>query len=90
MRPLNLLATAAARSLRLGPAAVAQSAGPPRWKTIGLPGQPAQTGPVASFFVLNADGATLADGKLTVKVVSPNSAVFPGRREGSGTATPVP
>ena len=48
-----------------------------RWpKTIG---QVAQTGPVPSLFVLNARGATLADGKLTLTGASPNSIVFADR-----------
>jgi hypothetical protein len=37
------------------------------------------TGPVASLFALNAHGATLADGKLTLTGVSPNSIVFADR-----------
>jgi hypothetical protein len=48
-------------------------------KTIGQPSQPAQTGPVPSLFVRNADGATLAEGKLTLTGVSPNSIVFSDR-----------
>jgi hypothetical protein len=42
-------------------------------------GQPALTGPVPSLFVLNARGATLSDGKLTLSGVSPNSIVFADR-----------
>ena len=38
-----------------------------------------QTGPVPSLFVLNARGATLADGKLTLTGASPNSIVFADR-----------
>jgi hypothetical protein len=38
-----------------------------------------QTGPVASLFVLNARGATLADGKLTLTGVSPSSIAFADR-----------
>ena len=45
-------------------------------KTIG---QVTQTGPVASLFVLNARGATLADGKLTLTGVSPSSIAFADR-----------
>jgi hypothetical protein len=53
----------------------------------GVPGMPLQkaigtvplTGPVASLFVMNARGATLADGKLTLTGVSPNSIVFADR-----------
>lgn len=51
--------------------------------TGGLPvksiGQVSQTGPVPSLFVLNADGATLSDGKLTLTGVSSNSIVFSDR-----------
>jgi hypothetical protein len=42
-------------------------------------GQVAQTGPVPSLFVLNARGAALADGKLTLTGASPNSIVFADR-----------
>ena len=42
-------------------------------------GEVTQTGPVASLFVLNAHGATLADGKLTLTGVSPSSIVFADR-----------
>lgn len=42
-------------------------------------GQVSPTGPVPSLFVLNADGATLTDGKLTLTGVSPNSIVFSDR-----------
>ena len=42
-------------------------------------GQATQTGPVASLFVLNARGATLADGKLTLTGVSPSSIAFADR-----------
>ena len=61
-----------------GPAALAQDARPnvPLSKTIGVA---SQTGPVASLFVLNARGATLADGKLTMIGVSPNSIAFADR-----------
>ena len=59
-------------------AALAQEAKPnvPLEKAIG---QVTQTGPVASLFVLNARGATLADGKLTLTGASPNSIVFADR-----------
>ena len=59
-------------------AALAQDAKPntPMAKSIG---QVALTGPVASLFVLNAHGATLADGKLTLTGVSPSSIVFADR-----------
>ena len=42
-------------------------------------GEVTLTGPVPSLFVLNARGATLADGKLTLTGVSPNSIVFADR-----------
>jgi hypothetical protein len=42
-------------------------------------GEVTQTGPVASLFVLNAHGATLADGKLTLTGVSPSSIAFADR-----------
>ena len=48
----------------------------PLEKTIG---QVTPTGPVPSLAVINADGATLADGKLTLTGVSPNSIVFADR-----------
>jgi hypothetical protein len=48
----------------------------PLQKTIG---QVTLTGPVASLFVLNAHGATLADGKLTLTGVSPSSIAFADR-----------
>lgn len=61
-----------------GAAALAQEASPnvPLSKAIGVA---AQTGPVASLFVLNARGATLADGKLTMTGVSPSSIAFADR-----------
>ena len=48
----------------------------PLQKTIG---QVTPTGPVPSLFVLNSDGATLADGKLTLTGVSMNSITFADR-----------
>lgn len=48
----------------------------PLQKTIG---EVTPTGPIPSLFVLNARGATLADGKLTMTGVSPNSIVFADR-----------
>jgi hypothetical protein len=48
----------------------------PLQKTIG---QVTPTGPVPSLFVLNSDGASLADGKLTLTGVSMNSIVFADR-----------
>jgi hypothetical protein len=56
--------------------ALAQQAEMPLRKAIG---QVTQTGPVPSLFVLNARGATLADGKLTLTGASPNSIVFADR-----------
>jgi hypothetical protein len=61
-------------------AAAAQTAAPkpnaPLAKAIG---EVTQTGPVASLFVLNARGAALADGKLTLTGVSPSSIAFADR-----------
>ncbi|MEI8177715.1 hypothetical protein [Aestuariivirga sp.] len=48
----------------------------PLAKTIG---KPTSTEPIASLGVLNADGATLADGKLTLTGVSGNVIVFADR-----------
>lgn len=48
----------------------------PLKKTIG---QVTPTGPVPSLFVLNADGAALKDGKLTLTGVDANSIVFADR-----------
>jgi hypothetical protein len=76
MRPLKFLATTTALCLCLGPAAFAQAQGTDGMKTIG---QPTRTSPVPSLFVLNADGATLKDGKLILTGVSPNSIVFSDR-----------
>jgi hypothetical protein len=45
----------------------------------GTVGEVPATGPVPSLFVLNARGASLADGKLTMTGVSPNSIVFADR-----------
>lgn len=45
----------------------------------GTIGAVPQTGPVASLFVLNAHGATLADGKLTLTGVAPSSIAFADR-----------
>jgi hypothetical protein len=56
--------------------ALAQERAQPLQKAIG---EVTQTGPVASLFVLNARGATLADGKLTLTGASPNSIVFADR-----------
>ena len=70
---LSVLIAAAA----FGAGAVAQDTpGVPLQKAIG---EVTQTGPVASLFVLNARGATLADGKLTLTGVSPSSIVFADR-----------
>jgi hypothetical protein len=61
----------------LGSEAVAQgSPDNPLQKAIG---QVTPTGPVPSLFVLNARGATLADGKLTLTGVPPNAIVFADR-----------
>jgi hypothetical protein len=75
------MAAAAFTALLLaGGPAVAQTTAPerniPLEKAIG---QVTQTGPVASLFVLNARGATLADGKLTLTGVPLSSIVFADR-----------
>ena len=75
MRPSHLAAIAAL-CLTTALPALAQDAARPIRGTIGtVP----QTGPVASLFVLNARGASLADGKLTLTGVSPNSIAFADR-----------
>lgn len=75
----KLLGLAAGVLLAVAPA-LAQDSTPkkhvPLQKSIG---QVTPTGPVPSLFVLNADGATLADGKLTLTGVSANSIVFADR-----------
>jgi hypothetical protein len=75
----GFLPTIAAVALLAG-AAAAQTAGPtpnaPLEKAIG---EVTQTGPVASLFVLNARGAALADGKLTLTGISPSSIAFADR-----------
>lgn len=48
----------------------------PLQKTVG---KVTPTGPAPSLFVLNSDGATLADGKLTLTGVSANSITFADR-----------
>jgi hypothetical protein len=72
--------TALALTALLAPATRAQEAASPRHvplqKSIG---QVTPTGPVPSLYVLNADGASLAEGKLTLSGVSPNSIVFADR-----------
>ncbi|MFN3627546.1 MAG: hypothetical protein ACK4S3_06665, partial [Parvibaculum sp.] len=42
-------------------------------------GQPTSQGPIPSLAVLNAKGASLKDGKLTLTGVLPNSIVFSDR-----------
>ena len=75
---MKLALTLALGAALAGPAALAQEASPnvPLQKAIG---EATQTGPVASLFVLNARGATLADGKLTLTGVSPSSIAFADR-----------
>jgi hypothetical protein len=70
------LALAATLCIPFGLPALAQESAQPLQKAIG---EVTQTGPVASLFVLNARGATLADGKLTLTGVSPSSIVFADR-----------
>lgn len=63
-------------ALCLPQAGLAQSADGPTIKPIGVV---QQKGPVPSLFVLNADSATLAGGKLTLTGFSPNAIVFADR-----------
>jgi hypothetical protein len=73
---LRIVTAAMALCVPLAFPALAQQAEMPLRKAIG---QVTQTGPVPSLFVLNARGATLADGKLTLTGASPNSIVFADR-----------
>jgi hypothetical protein len=73
---LRIVTAAMALYVPLAFPALAQQAEMPLQKAIG---QVTQTGPVPSLFVLNARGATLADGKLTLTGASPNSIVFADR-----------
>jgi hypothetical protein len=61
------------------PAAAQQGAAPQAPREIKAIGQVAPTGPIPSLFVLNARGASIADGKLTLTGASPNSIVFADR-----------
>jgi hypothetical protein len=74
---VRLAAPLCALALGLAPA-FAQDSTPhvPLQKTIG---KVTATGPVPSLAVLNADGATLAGGKLVLTGISPNSIVFADR-----------
>ncbi len=75
---MKLALTLALGAALAGSTALAQDAKPnvPLMKTIG---KTTQTGPVASLFVLNSHGATLADGKLTMTGISPSSIAFADR-----------
>jgi hypothetical protein len=73
---LRIVTAAMALCVPLAFPALAQQAEMPLQKAIG---QVTQTGPVPSLFVLNARGATLADGKLALTGASPNSIVFADR-----------
>ena len=79
-RTTSMAAAVLTATLLAGGVAAAQTAAPerniPLEKAIG---QVTQTGPVASLFVLNARGATLADGKLTLTGVPLSSIVFADR-----------
>lgn len=77
-RYLSALCTAACAALLALPAVAQQAAEThhPLRKAIG---KVTPSGPVPSLFVLNADGATLGDGKLTLTGVATNSIVFADR-----------
>ena len=75
---LSMLATAAAMALAFALPLAAQEAPPkhvPLQKTIGQ----AKPQVVPSLIVMNAQGATLANGKLTLTGIAPNSIVFADR-----------
>jgi hypothetical protein len=80
IKTLPNIAVAISAAILTGGTAPAQTAAPkpniPLEETIGAV---TQTGPVASLSVLNAHGAALADGKLTLTGVSPSSIVFADR-----------
>ena len=69
---------AAGLAMAVSLAGAAEPANPhiPLQKSIG---QPSNQGPVPSLGVMNADGATLADGKLTLTGVSGNVIIFADR-----------
>lgn len=74
----NLIMSAVLAALAALPAAAQEATAPhvPLQKTIG---QTTATGPVPSLAVMNAAGATLADGKLTLTGVAANTIVFADR-----------
>ncbi|MFM8747662.1 MAG: hypothetical protein ACKOED_13515, partial [Aestuariivirga sp.] len=78
LRKAARVALAAGFTLTATMAAMAEPANQhvPMQKTIGQPANPI---PVPSLFVINADGAALADGKLTLGGVSGNVIVFADR-----------
>ena len=81
-RSTRQLALVAALCVPLGLPALAQDSGGAAQREMPLAkaiGEVTLTGPVPSLFVLNARGATLADGKLTLTGASPNSIVFADR-----------
>lgn len=71
-----ILALAAVAGLSVGAAAQTSSQSSAPTKTVGKPQQPRI---VPSMIVLNARGATLAGGKLTLDGISPNAIVFADR-----------
>lgn len=75
---IRAAALAAGLALAAAGGQAAEPANPhePLAKTIGKPSHPA---PVPSLGVINSDGATLADGKLTLTGVSGNVIVFADR-----------
>lgn len=68
-----------ALALMAGLPALAQEAAAPHVPLQKSIGQVTATGPVPSLAVMNAAGASLADGKLTLTGVAPNTIVFADR-----------
>jgi hypothetical protein len=79
--PRSFLAPSAAllAAALLAPPALAQDAPKPHVPLQKAIGQVAPARPVPSLYVLNADGAVLAEGRLTLSGVSPNAIVFADR-----------
>jgi len=75
----NKLALIAALALCLALPAAADSTKSPHVPGAKKIGQPVSQGPIPSLAVLNAKGASLMDGKLTLTGVLPNSIVFSDR-----------
>jgi hypothetical protein len=68
-----------ALAMLVGLPALAQEATAPHVPLQKTIGQVTATGPVPSLAVMNATGATLADGKLTLTGIAPNTIVFADR-----------